>query len=176
MLINIFICLNQLFFLMDEEDKEEERKLSAKEILEQKFGTASRTGGKGTERRKKKFVSKANKNEDKKLTSILKKYWIQNLPEIEEVNFFKDDDTVIHFVKPDVQFAIKEKLLVVSGPNEVKPIKDLMPGILKQVGPQQFETLKKLAETMKEAKNEEKKLDDDIPALSGTFEDASKLE
>ena len=161
---------------MKEEDKEEEHKLSAKEIFEQKFGSASRTGGKGTERRKKKFVTKVNKNEDKKLLSTLKKYGIQNLPEIEEANFFKDDDTVIHFEKPQVQFAIKEKLLVVSGQNEIKPIKDLMPGILKQVGSQQFETLKKLAESMKDAKIEEKKLDDEIPALSGTFEDASKLE
>ena len=161
---------------VEKEVDEEEHKLTAKEILEQKFGAASRTGGKGTERRKKKFVNKSNKNEDKKLTTILKKYGIQKLPEIEEVNFFKDDDTVIHFVKPDVQFAIKEKLLVVSGPNEEKPIKDLMPGIIKQVGPQQFEALKKLAETMKEAKTEEKKVDDEIPALSGTFEDASKLD
>ena len=51
-----------------------------------------------------------------------------------------------------------------------------MPGILKQVGPQQFDALKKLSETMKDAKIEETQVVDEIPSLSGTFEDASILD
>ena len=52
-----------------------------------------------SERRKKKVVKSA-KQEDKKVMSIVKKYSPQPLDGITEVNMFKDDNTVIHFVKP----------------------------------------------------------------------------
>ena len=65
---------------------------------------------------------------------------------------FKDDNTVIHFKKPlstylftinififqIVQFSVKENLMVVTGNPETKELKELMPEILKQVGPQQY--------------------------------------
>lgn len=43
-----------------------------------------------------------------------------------------------------VQFSVRENLLVVTGGSESKEIKDLMPEILKQVGPQQYGFLKDL--------------------------------
>ena len=43
-----------------------------------------------------------------------------------------------------VQFSVRENLLVVTGPSESKEFKDLMPEILRQVGPQQYEFLKDL--------------------------------
>lgn len=43
---------------------------------------------------------KAGKQEDKKIMGAVKKYSPQNLDGITEVNMFKDDNTVIHFVKP----------------------------------------------------------------------------
>ncbi len=54
----------------------------------------------GTVRRKKKVVSKASKQEDKKILAAVKKYGPQPLDGIAEANMFKDDNSVIHFTKP----------------------------------------------------------------------------
>ncbi len=40
------------------------------------------------------------------------------------------------------QFSVRENLLVVAGTPETKELKDMMPDILKQVGPQQYQFLK----------------------------------
>ena len=40
------------------------------------------------------------------------------------------------------QFSVRENLLVVNGTPETKELKDMMPDILKQVGPQQYQFLK----------------------------------
>lgn len=77
------------------------------EALKQKKGDA-RTGGKGSQRRKVKVVHKnpvlwslMQVNDDKKIKTIVKKLGVQPLQTIDEVNFFKDDNTVMHFTKPD---------------------------------------------------------------------------
>jgi len=57
-------------------------------------------GGKGTQRRNKKVVHHQEVNEDKKLKQTIKKFGMQQLQDIDEVNMFKDDHTVIHFRKP----------------------------------------------------------------------------
>lgn len=41
-----------------------------------------------------------------------------------------------------VQFSVRENLMVVTGNPETKDLKDLLPDILKQVGPQQYNFLK----------------------------------
>ena len=61
---------------------------------------------------------------------------MQQLQDIEEVNMFKDDHTVVHFKRPQTSFSVRENLLVVAGVPETKNLKDMMPDILKQVGPQ----------------------------------------
>jgi nascent polypeptide-associated complex subunit beta len=58
----------------------------------------------GTQRRKKKHVTVQNVNEDKKLKSAIKKFGVQPLQDIEEVNMFKDDNTVVHFKRPLSKF------------------------------------------------------------------------
>ena len=85
--------------MSQEETLTEAEKKEAREKLKERFGGATRVGGKGTERRKKKVVKSA-KQEDKKVMSIVKKYSPQPLDGITEVNMFKDDNTVIHFTKP----------------------------------------------------------------------------
>ena len=45
-------------------------------------------------------------NDDKKLKSIIKKYGVQPLPGVDEVNFFKDDNTIVHFAKPEGNLSI----------------------------------------------------------------------
>lgn len=65
-----------------------------------RLAAAVRTGGPGSVRRKKKTVHKNATANDSKLQSTLKRLGVNNIPGIEEVNLFKDDGTVIHFVNP----------------------------------------------------------------------------
>jgi len=53
-------------------------------------------------------------------------------------------------------------------------LKDLMPDILKQVGPQQFQYLKSQLGALDNKKDNAEDDDDDVPELTGTFEDAQK--
>ena len=75
-----------------------------------------------------------------------------------------------------VQFSVRENLLVVTGNPETKELKDMMPDILKQVGPQQLSALKDFITKMgniPEGKAGEED-EDDVPDLVGNFDDASK--
>lgn len=69
--------------------------------LAEKFGDSTRTGGAGSQRRKKKTVHKAQFNDDKKLKTMIKKFNVQPLPGIAEVNMFKEDNSVLHFKEPE---------------------------------------------------------------------------
>lgn len=64
--------------------------------------------------------------------------------------------------------------MVVSGAPETKSLKDMMPDILKQVGPQQYQFLKEQIGAGVEGKAQAADDDDDVPELVGTFEDATK--
>lgn len=67
-------------------------------------GSAAQMGGKGTMRRKKKTASKSSAGEtDRKLNAAVKKLGATNIPGIEEVNLFKEDGKVVHFVNPKVR-------------------------------------------------------------------------
>lgn len=75
-------------------------------------------------------------------------------------------------------FSVRENLLVVTGTPETKGLKDMMPDILKQVGPQQYQWLKQQLGTGLDGKNDgaaaDDDDDDDVPELVGTFEDVNK--
>ena len=86
---------------------------------------------------------------------------------------FKDDNTVIHLKRPQTQFSVRENLLVVAGTPETKELKDMMPDILKQVGPKQYQFLKQQMGNI-DTKQDGQDDDDDVPELVGTFEDAGK--
>lgn len=73
----------------------------ARDKLKAKFAGNNQLGGKGTQRRTKKVVTqKTEVNVDKKFNATIKKFGMQPLSDIDEVNMFKDDNTVIHFRKP----------------------------------------------------------------------------
>ena len=152
--------------------------LEARANLKKKFGKDStKIGGKGGARRTKKVHKKENANEDKKLKQQLKKFNVQSLPDIDEVNFFKDDDTVMNFKRPAVDFSVRDNLLVVSGNPDTKDIETMLPDILRQCGPEQTAKLKDVVKkddgANKDAAGDDD--DDDIPELvGGNFEDASK--
>ncbi len=73
-----------------------------------------------------------------------------------------------------VQFSVRENLLVVTGNPESKELKDLMPEILKQVGPQQYSFLKDIIKNIIPEGKAADEDEDDVPDLVGNFEDASK--
>ena len=156
---------------MDNAVQEARAKLAAR------YGSGTQLGAKGTQRRTRKVVTNQNVEEDKKLKAAVKKFGAQPLTDIDEVNMFKDDNTVVHFKKPLIQYSVRENLLIVTGSCESKELKDMLPDIIKQVGPQQYEALKNLVGDMTKGLKPEAGDDDedDVPPLvTGTFEDASK--
>ncbi|XP_042060034.1 nascent polypeptide-associated complex subunit beta-like [Salvia splendens] len=110
-----------------------------------KMAGSVRTGGKGTMRRKKKAVHKTTTTDDKRLQSTLKRVGVNAIPGIEEVNIFKED-VVIQFVNPKVQASVAANTWVVSGTPQNKKLQDILPQIINQLGPDNLENLKKLAE------------------------------
>merc|ERR1719471_1893971 len=105
---------------MDNEVAEARAKLAAR------FGKVQ-LGGKGTQRRPQKKTphnAQAAVQEDKKLKAAIKKFGVQPLNDIEEVNMFKDDNTVVHFRRPTVQFSVRENLLSVVGEPQSKELID----------------------------------------------------
>jgi nascent polypeptide-associated complex subunit beta len=151
----------------------------AKMIAKRFGGASTTTGGKGTVRRKKKTTSRGNSAQsDAKLGVVLKKLGATNIPGIEEVNFFKEDGQVIHFVNPRVQAAIQCNTYVISGPNQTKPLQDLLPGIVSQLGMDNINQLQNFAAAAagnSAAPAPEEEDDDDVPDLvEGNFEEASE--
>jgi nascent polypeptide-associated complex subunit beta len=71
---------------------------------------------------------------------------------------------------------MRDNLLVVTGNPETKELKDLMPDILKQVGPQQLSALKDFITKMGKIPDDKagEEDEDDVPKLVGNFDDASK--
>eukprot|EP00290_Baffinella_frigidus_P053773 CAMPEP_0180346134 /NCGR_PEP_ID=MMETSP0989-20121125/3703_1 /TAXON_ID=697907 /ORGANISM="non described non described, Strain CCMP2293" /LENGTH=193 /DNA_ID=CAMNT_0022335229 /DNA_START=50 /DNA_END=631 /DNA_ORIENTATION=+ len=146
-----------------------------------KLMASVRTGGKGSVRRKKKAVHKTATTDDKRLQNTLKRLGVNNIPGIEEVNLFKDNGTVIHFKNPkQVQASIGANTYVISGAADTKNLQDLLPGIINQLGPDNLENLKKIAEQYTggaggAADGGDDDDDDDVPELvEGDFEQASK--
>jgi nascent polypeptide-associated complex subunit beta len=70
------------------------------------------------------------------------------------------------------QFSVRESLLVVSGAPETKALQTMLPDILKQVGPKQYQFLKSAfgGAAAGGKKEEEEEDDDDVPELVGNFD------
>jgi nascent polypeptide-associated complex subunit beta len=150
----------------------------AKMISKRFGGATTATGGKGSVRRKKKVATRTTGAQtDAKLTAALKKLGATNIPGIEEVNLFKEDGKVIHFVNPKVQASIQANTYIISGPSETKPLQDLLPSIVSQLGMDNLSQLKSLAEAAGAggAPQLVDDDDDDVPDLvEGNFEDVSE--
>jgi len=154
-----------------------------RKMIEKRFGgnnNGAKTGGAGTQRLKAKGTVKTG-GEDLKLGGALKKMQLQPINGVEEVNIFKADGNVIHITQPKIQASIPSNTYVISGATETKPLQDLLPGILHQLGPESMERLRQYAAQMQggsaaaagsipEAADE----DDDVPELVENFEEAAK--
>merc|ERR1712121_324028 len=138
-----------------------------------------RIGGKGSARRKKKVIHRTATTDDKKLQTSLKKLSVNTIPGIEEVNMIKDDGQVIHFNNPKVQASLQANTFAITGHAETKPITEMFPGIINQLGTDSLGQLKKMATSM--AGNDLSKHnvadmdddDDEVPDLVENFDEAS---
>ena len=134
-----------------------------------------KTSKKSQKIKKKIKRKKRNKVEaDKKITALAKKVGARKINEVSEINIFKDDNNVVHLKKPTLEYSFKEKVSFVSGTSETKNIKDLLPGIIKQLGPKQFEFVKEYAETLKSKDKKKGEKIDEAPELVEDFEEVSK--
>ncbi len=74
-----------------------------------------------------------------------------------------------------MQFSVRENLLSVVGTHESKEMKDMLPDILKQVGPQQYGFLKDMIDKSgMGGKGAAEADEDDVPPLVDNFEAAAK--
>ena len=114
------------------------KEAARKAMIAKRFGgntIGATTGGGGNARRKKKATPKISAADDKKVANNLKRLNPQTIPGIEEVNIFKENNEVIHFVQPKVQAAVQSKTFIISGGNcETTTVEALMPGIVTQMG------------------------------------------
>mmetsp|Transcript_19627 Transcript_19627/g.31362 ORF Transcript_19627/g.31362 Transcript_19627/m.31362 type:complete len:163 (+) Transcript_19627:64-552(+) len=153
-----------------------EEVMAARAKLASKFD-AVRTGGKGSQRRTKIAKHTSSGADDKQLQAQLKRLGVNAIPGIEEVNMFKEDGGVLHFSAPKVQASVQSNTYVITGAGENKRLEELLPGIINQLGPDNLQNLKRLAESFSAsqggaaAKGGE---EEDIPDIGENFEDVSK--
>jgi len=82
---------------------------------------------------------------DKVVKNLVKKMGAQQLG-VDEINFFRDDNTILHFSRPEAYASIQNNTFIVSGEAETKTIKDLLPDIIQQLGPKQHKLLQELVQ------------------------------
>lgn len=114
----------------------------------QRMAAGVRVGGKGSVRRKKKAVHKAAPTDEKRLQTTLKRLQLTPLPGIEEVNIFKDNGSVINFKNPKVQAQISANTYVISGNAVTKPLKEMLPSIVNQLGADNMPQMKSLMDQL----------------------------
>mmetsp|Transcript_2520 Transcript_2520/g.5258 ORF Transcript_2520/g.5258 Transcript_2520/m.5258 type:complete len:171 (+) Transcript_2520:52-564(+) len=156
---------------------ETEMEAARKAMIAKRFGGkagGAKMGGKGTMRRVKKTASKSSAGEtDRKLQGVVKKLGATNIPGIEEVNLFKEDGKVIHFVNPKVQASIAANTYIISGNADTVGLETLLPGVVSQMGPEMIQTLQQQMQAMTgmagnanaNADADDDSDDDDVPDL-----------
>ncbi|KAI3831339.1 hypothetical protein MKX03_034125 [Papaver bracteatum] len=82
-----------------------------------------------------------------KISKKLKMLSVNAILTIEEVNIFKDD-SVIQFLNP-VQASIASNTWISCGFPKTKKLQDILPGIINQLGSDNLDNLRKLAENSK---------------------------
>ncbi|XP_056670788.1 transcription factor BTF3 homolog 4-like isoform X2 [Monodelphis domestica] len=112
-----------------------------------------------------------------KLAKLQAQVWIGG----KEMDMIKEEGTVIHFNNAKVQAALSANNFVITGHAEAKPISEMLPGILSQLGGDSLTSLGKLAEHFpwqaldsKAPKPEDidEEEDEDVPDLVENFEEA----
>ncbi|KAK6197558.1 nascent polypeptide-associated complex subunit beta [Scheffersomyces amazonensis] len=109
--------------------------------------TAKKVGG---SRVKAKKVVK--EQDDTKLIEALGKLKATKVEGVEEANFFREDGKVLHFNRVGVQGAAAHNTFAFTGYPQEKNVTDLIPQILPQLGAENLEILRQLAEQLQAGK------------------------
>ena len=127
-----------------------EKVKAARAKLAQKFkGVNTRLGGKGTQKRKMKKKDKNKMSTSKKMKAIEKKLGAAPIPEIAEVNLFRDDGNVWHFANPNLKGSIQNQVLIVSQEPEIKDLQNNFAEFVSHMGPNEMSKLKDMVKNMK---------------------------
>lgn len=108
----------------------------------QKASAAKRVGGSRVKAKK----NVKSEQDDTKLIEALGKLKAQKIDGIEEANFFKEDGKVLHFNRVGVQGSAQHNTFAFTGYPQEKDVTQLIPQILPQLGAENLEILRKLAE------------------------------
>jgi len=131
----------------------------------QRLSEQVRMGGKGSMRRKKKATGvRPGATDDKKLQAVIKRLALSQIPQIDEINMFKDDGTVLTFALPKLQANISANTYVLSGSApQQRRLEELLDdvGVLSQLGP---ENLAHIQQLMQQLSTQEKQ-SDDVPQV-----------
>nr|XP_028563720.1 transcription factor BTF3-like [Podarcis muralis] len=122
--------------------------------------------GKGTACRKK-VVHRTATADDKKLQFSLKKLGVNNISGIEVVNMFTNQGIAIHFNNPKVQAFLAANTFTIRGHAETKPLTEMLPSILNQLGADSLTSLMRLAEALPK-----QPVDGKAPLATGEEDDA----
>lgn len=113
----------------------------------QKQSSAKKIGGSRVKAKK-----GIKEQDDTKLMETLGKLKATKIQNVEEANFFKEDGKVLHFKRVGVQGANEANTFAFTGyPQDVEVTK-LIPNILPQLGSENLEVLRKLAEQIQAGK------------------------
>jgi len=149
--------------------------LAARAKLAAKLSKGGQVGGKGSVRRKKVIKHHDTQVDDKKFASAIKKYNWQHIPDIKEVNMFREDGSIIHYANPRFEASQSLSGYMVSGKAENKKLEELLPGILQQLDKNDLATLQSMAREFAAKQAQAKgSADDDDEFGDINFEEASK--
>ena len=107
----------------------------------------------------------------KKMKNIEKKLGVAPLPDIAEVNLFRNDGNVWHFVNPNIKGSIQNQVLIISQEPEIKDLQSNFAEFVSHMGPKEMEKLKEMVKPPTkenpeaEETKEEEEDDDEAPEL-----------
>lgn len=90
--------------------------------------------------------------DDTKLIEVLGKLKTTKIEGVDEANFFREDGKVLHFNRVGIQAAHQHNTFAFTGYPQEKDVTQLIPQILPQLGAENLEILRKLAEQLQAGK------------------------
>lgn len=155
---------------------------AAREALKAKMGDAQ-TGGKGSMRRKTAPVTRSSQLDDKSLGDMMRKAGLPELQPLDEANIIMKDDSVLQVKMPRSWALLPANTMVINGTTSNVPLQRLAPDM--QAGAKSLaaraaamgltlptDSTGTGAATSAPAGTATAADDDDMPALTGDFEQA----
>lgn len=129
--------------------------------------TAKKVGGSRIKAKK----GGKSEQDDTKLLEALQKIKVTKIENVEEANFFQENGKVLHFNRVGVQGAAGSNTFTFTGYPQEKDVTQLIPSILPQLGAENLDMLRKLAEQLQAGKQPDfdaaaASKDADIPELT----------